>query len=42
LTLPLSSWTPLLTNVFDGSGNYALTNTIDPAAPASFYILQQP
>ena len=39
---PLSQWTPVLTNTFDGSGNLTLsTNIINPAVPAQFYILSQ-
>jgi hypothetical protein len=37
---PLSEWTPLLTNYFDGGGNLNLsTNIINPAVPQQFYIL---
>jgi len=42
LTLPVSSWTPILTNVFDGSGHLNLsTNVINPAVPREFYLLSQ-
>jgi len=42
LTLPLSQWTPILTNNFNGSGNLNLsTNIINPAVPHQFYILMQ-
>jgi fibronectin-binding autotransporter adhesin len=41
LTLPLSSWTPVVTNSFDGSGNLTgLSVTVDPAAPEQFYTLK--
>lgn len=42
LVLPLAQWTPVLTNVFDGSGNLNLsTNVINPASRQAFYILKQ-
>ncbi|HEY3761071.1 MAG TPA: polysaccharide lyase family protein [Verrucomicrobiae bacterium] len=42
LTLPVSQWTPLLTNYFDNNGNFAGTNAIPPGAPQSFYLIQVP
>jgi autotransporter-associated beta strand protein len=42
LTTPLSNWTPFLTNQFDVSGNFNLTNPVDLTAPQSFYLLQLP
>ena len=43
LALPLSQWTPVLTNSFDSSGNLNLsTNILNPATPEEFYILQVP
>jgi len=39
LTTPLASWTRVSTNVFDGSGNFNITNTVG-GAPQDFYILQ--
>ena len=43
LTLPLSQWTPVLTNSFDSSGNLNLsTNILNAATPAEFYTLQAP
>jgi autotransporter-associated beta strand protein len=42
VALPLIQWTPLLTNMFDGSGNFNLsTNIVNPALPQEFYILSQ-
>jgi fibronectin-binding autotransporter adhesin len=39
---PLSQWTPILTNNFDGSGNLNLsTNIINPANAQMYYILSQ-
>ena len=41
LTLPLSQWTPILTNSFDATGAMSLsTNIVDPAKLRQFYILQ--
>ena len=42
LAAPLTNWTPLLTNQFDGSGNFNFTNAIPPWAPQLFYLLQLP
>jgi hypothetical protein len=43
LTLPISQWTPVLTNTFDGSGNLNLTtNIVNPANAQDFYILEEP
>jgi len=41
LTLPLTQWTPVLTNAFDGNGGVNLsTNVVSPANPRQFYILR--
>ena len=42
LTLPLSQWTPVATNVLSASGNFTITvtNTVTPNASQSFYILE--
>jgi len=42
LALPLAQWTPILTNYFDGAGNFGCTNSIIPNAPQNFYLLQLP
>ena len=42
LALPLSNWTRLFTNEFDGDGNFNFTNVPDPNAPQVFYLLQLP
>lgn len=43
LLLPLSQWTPVLTNTFNGSGDLSLsTNIINPNNPREFYLLQMP
>ncbi len=42
LTAPLTNWTRLLTNQFDGNGNFSFTNAISPGGPQSYYLLQLP
>jgi autotransporter-associated beta strand protein len=42
LALPLSNWTSIATNVFDGSGGFSLTNPINLAEPQQFWILKEP
>jgi autotransporter-associated beta strand protein len=42
IALPLTNWTRLLTNQFDGDGNFNFTNAQNPNAPQSFYLLQLP
>jgi autotransporter-associated beta strand protein len=42
ITSPLSQWTRLATNQFDGSGQLSFTNTINPNTPQAFYLLQLP
>ncbi len=39
LLTPLGSWTQVAAGNFDGSGNYTVVITVDPAAPEQFYIL---
>jgi autotransporter-associated beta strand protein len=40
IALPLANWTRLLTNQFDGAGNFDFTNAINPNWPQTFYSLQ--
>jgi hypothetical protein len=42
LLLPVSQWTPLMTNYFDGAGNFASTNAITPGSLQVFYLLKLP
>ena len=42
LSLTPSNWTRLLTNQFDGSGNFDVTNAVDLTLPQDFYLLQLP
>jgi hypothetical protein len=42
LTVPLTNWTPLLTNQFDTNGDFNFTNVPTPSAPRYFYRLQVP
>jgi hypothetical protein len=41
LALPVNQWTPLVTNTF-GSGNFNVTNGVNPAGLKNFYILRVP
>jgi hypothetical protein len=40
LSLPLPQWMRIATNQFDASGNFSLTNALNPVAPQQFYLLQ--
>lgn len=40
LTLPTAGWIPVATDQFDFSGNFVITNTINPAWPQTFYRLK--
>jgi len=42
LILPASNWSRLLTNQFDLTGSFILTNNLDPNAAQNFYRLQLP
>jgi rhamnogalacturonan endolyase len=42
LTMPISDWTPLLTNQFDSDGNFNFTNPPVPGQPQEFYMLELP
>jgi autotransporter-associated beta strand protein len=42
LSTPVSNWTRLLTNQFDGSGNFNFTTAMNTNSPQSFYLLQLP
>jgi hypothetical protein len=42
VALPLSQWTYIATNGFDGSGRFAFTNSPNPGWPQSFYALKLP
>jgi hypothetical protein len=41
LTIPLTNWTPLVTNTFDATGAFSVTNAISPTVPKQFYIIKQ-
>jgi hypothetical protein len=41
LTTPLANWVPVLTNNYDASGNFSVTNAIVPGVPDKFYLLKQ-
>jgi len=42
LLLPVTLWTPLLTNQFDSSGNFTFTNEVNPGSSPNFLLLQAP
>ena len=42
IALPLINWTPFLTNTFDASGNFSVTNVVDPNTKQRFFLLQVP
>ncbi len=42
VALPLTNWTRILTNQFNGTGAFIFTNAIDAALPRRFYLLQVP
>ncbi len=42
ISTPLSNWTRLLTNQFDGSGSFNVTSTLDPNSPQNFFRLKLP
>jgi len=41
-SVPLVNWTRLATNTFDGSGNFAFTNAVNPNEPQRYYLLKTP
>jgi len=42
VTIPAGNWTRLLTNQFDGNGNFNFTNSVKTNTPQSFYQLLAP
>lgn len=40
VALPMSNWTAIATNQFDGYGNFNFNNAPDPALPQTFYVLK--
>lgn len=42
LTLPISQWTSIGTNAFDGNGNFNFTNTSHGFTPQFYYLIQTP
>ena len=42
VALPLTNWSRIATNQFNASGNFNLTNPIDPATLQKFYRLELP
>jgi hypothetical protein len=42
LALTLTNWLPLITNTFDGTGQFRYTNHVSPAKPRQFFIFKLP
>jgi fibronectin type 3 domain-containing protein len=42
LATPLTNWLPAGSGVFDGKGNFRITNAINPNQPQQFFLLRQP
>jgi PKD repeat protein len=44
LTLPVSQWTPVATNILSAPGNFTITvtNTVGQSIPQQFYMIQSP
>ncbi|MEY4386508.1 MAG: hypothetical protein RLY20_1791, partial [Verrucomicrobiota bacterium] len=42
MATPIASWTPIATNQFDGSGNFAFTNAVSLGTPQLFYRIRVP
>jgi hypothetical protein len=42
LLAPLTNWTHIATDHFDGAGGFIFTNTVHTNAPQLFHILQMP
>ena len=40
LVLHMNSWTPVVTNVFDGAGRFTITNVVATNKPVQFYRIQ--
>ncbi|HEY1787724.1 MAG TPA: hypothetical protein VGJ73_06185, partial [Verrucomicrobiae bacterium] len=41
LLTPLPGWTPIATNMYDGSGNFSVTNPLSASNHQRFYIIKQ-
>jgi len=42
VALPINQWIAILTNNFDGTGNFNCTNAVNPNMPQQFYKLRSP
>jgi autotransporter-associated beta strand protein len=40
VNLPAAQWTRIATNQFDSSGNFSVTNAVDPSVPQTYYRIQ--
>jgi hypothetical protein len=37
----LINWDPILTNMFDGSGNFSFTNAVNPDLTGEYFSVQE-
>ena len=42
IALPVSNWTPIVTNSFGAGGEFSFTEAVNPDVPRRFYLLQVP
>ena len=42
VALPLTQWTPIVTNQFNGSGGFSYTNVIQPSLRAQYFRVTLP
>jgi autotransporter-associated beta strand protein len=42
LLVPLTNWTYIATQAFNGDGTFSFTNNVDPTVPRQFYVIQLP
>ncbi len=42
IALPVTNWTAIATNTFDGSGNFTFNDTLDGSRPQRFYLISTP
>jgi autotransporter-associated beta strand protein len=42
LLVPLSNWTYIATDAFNGDGTFSFTNNVDPTVPRQFIVIQLP
>jgi len=42
VTLPVSQWTPIVTNALDSNGNFSFTTNYNTAVPKQFFMVRTP